>query len=309
MIKVSKVSKFFDSNQVLEDITLEFPKGKLTTLLGKNGSGKSTLLKLISGTALPSKGNIQYKSTEVSSFNFPYTKELAFIHEGIDLHLPYTFDEYVKRSKSITPNWNQELFDKIITDQKLNTKQGFSDYSRGQKMQLLLAKAIASSIPVLLIDEITSVMDVYARKYFLDLLDQYVKDGNTVIITTNIINELEFYTNHLIILKDSKIVLNEDVKSITTNFIKLRKRDGTTHEVFDHPNCVWSGVNSDRSVSYIIPNLEFETIMTNNEIPEEIIDKRQSTLEDIFIYYFGKNEETDANDSKTAAYTIFKRVV
>ena len=90
-------------------------------------------------------------------------------------------------------------------------------------MQFLLAHAIACRRKVLLLDEITSVIDVYARKYFLDLLREYCDEGGSVIITTNIISELEFYTDHLVIIKDNKIALSGSGKEILNSFIKIRK--------------------------------------------------------------------------------------
>ena len=71
-------------------------------------------------------------------------------------------------------------------------------------MQIVLMIGLASSPEILLLDEITSVIDVHGRKYFLDLLSKFVSSGKTVVITTNIISELEFYTDNLIVLKTKK---------------------------------------------------------------------------------------------------------
>jgi ABC-2 type transport system ATP-binding protein len=138
---------------------------------------------------------------------------------------------------------------------------------------------------LLLLDEITSVIDVHGRKFFLDELKKYVEKGNTVIISTNIINELEFYTDQLVIIKDEKIQLNIDVKDIEHDFIKVRKTKDSVDTLFDSQDLIWSGVNSDRSVSYIIPKQHL-----TGEVDDSLKDKRGVTLEDIFVYYFSDEE-------------------
>jgi len=282
MIKIKNLYKSYNGALVLDDINLEIEEGKLTTLLGENGSGKSTLLNILSGYELPDKGSVTYQNARLDGLNFVYKHDIFFVHEKIDYNFPLSVNEYLSILKTHIPSWDDRLFQKMVKDRKINLDNNFQNFSRGQKMQIALMIGIASSPKVLLLDEITSVIDVYGRKYFLDLLQKHVTKGNTVVITTNIINELEIYTDKLIVIKDKKIVLNKDVSEIPKQFIKIRNPGNSDHPIFSHKNCVWSGVNSDKSTSYIIPLNLFET----SEIPIELMDKRKSNLEDVFIYYF-----------------------
>lgn len=284
MIKVKKLTKKYDDKIIIDDVSFELELGKFITLLGQNGAGKSTFLRLLSGFELPDDGQIYYKGEELSSTSFSHVHDLCFVHENLNFKVPYIMSEFINIFKETIPEWNQEFFDQMLEDRKIQLDKNFQEYSRGQKMQIGLMMALASNAKVLLLDEITSVIDVYGRKYFLDLLDQYVEKGNTVIITTNIISELEFYTQQLLILKDAKIQLNASVEDIPQLFIKLRKLASYEHEIFYDDKCIWAGVNSDRSVSYVAP----VELVTQYELPEHIFDKRSSTLEDIFIYYFTK---------------------
>jgi ABC-2 type transport system ATP-binding protein len=289
MLKIKSLTKSFFDTQVLDSIDLTIKPGKFTTLLGRNGSGKSTLLKILSGYELPSLGEVTYMDIPLNKIDFNYSSDIFFVHEDIEYNVPYSIGKFINILKEKMPNWDQLLFDQMLTERKMDTSKNYQSYSRGQKMQLVLMIALASQAPVLLLDEITSVIDVYGRKYFLDLLRNYVDAGNTVVMTTNIINELEFYTDELIILKDQKIVLNKSVKEIPSNFFKIRKADHVEHEIFSDSECIWAGVNSDRSVSYIIPN---ELALKYKDI-EKLKDRRESSLEDIFVYYFSNEEENE----------------
>lgn len=289
MIKVKKLTKKYDDKTIIDDVSFELELGSFITLLGQNGAGKSTFLRLLSGFELPDEGKIYYKNEELSAPNFSHIHDLCFVHENLDFKVPFVMSEFIEIFKERIPQWDQKLFNKMLTDRKIKLNKNFQEYSRGQKMQIGLMIALASNAKVLLLDEITSVIDVYGRKYFLDLLDQYVQKGNTVIITTNIISELEFYTQQLVILKDAKVQLNAKTQDIPQLFIKLRKRECDEHEIFYDSKCIWAGVNSDRSVSYVAP----VELVTQYELPEHVFDKRTSTLEDIFIYYFTKSSQEE----------------
>ena len=286
MINVKKLTKSYDSNLVLDDISLSVASGKLTTLLGQNGCGKSTLLRMMSGFELPDSGSVEYNNENLGSISFSKTHDICFVHEKLEYLFPLTMDKYLEMMTEEIPNWDQKIFDKMLAARRIDIKKNFIDYSRGQKMQVALMIAIASNAQVLLLDEITSVIDVYGRKYFLEILSDYVKSGKTVVITTNIINELEFYTDRLVIIKDQKIRLDENVEDIPGKFIKIRKKGELYHEVFEDPKCIWAGVNSDRSISFVIPS----EVIKNYSIPDDLYDKRKSSLEDIFIYYFTQSE-------------------
>lgn len=289
MIKVSKLTKKYDDKIIIDDVSFELELGKFITLLGQNGAGKSTFLRLMSGFELPDDGQVYYKNEELTSTNFSHVHDLCFVHENLNFKVPYIMSEFISIFKDSIPDWDQKFFDKMLSDRKIKLDKNFQEYSRGQKMQIGLMMALASNAKVLLLDEITSVIDVYGRKYFLDLLDQYVQKGNTVIITTNIISELEFYTQQLLILKDAKIQLNASIQDIPQLFLKLRMVNNEDHEIFHNDKCIWAGVNSDRSVSYVAP----VELVTQYELPEHVFDKRSSTLEDIFIYYFTKEAQED----------------
>jgi ABC-2 type transport system ATP-binding protein len=289
MLKLKNLTKnYFDKN-VLDNIDLDIELGQFITLLGENGAGKSTLLKVMAGYEIPDEGDILYKGESLSSPYFKYVNDICFVHENLNFKVPYVMDEFIQIFSESIPNWDEDFFQKMVSDRKIVLDKNFQEYSRGQKMQIGLMIALASNAKVLLLDEITSVIDIYGQKYFLDLLDQYVEKGNTVIITTNIVNELDFYTQRLLIIKDSKIQLNANVQDIPQLYVKLRCANGEDHEIFHKKECIWAGVNSDKSISYVVP-IE---LITGYDLEEKYFDKRSSTLEDIFIYYFTKEEKYD----------------
>lgn len=289
MLITKNISKSFLNKKVLEDVSFSPVAGKITTILARNGTGKSTFLKIMAGLEFPDQGEVLYHGIELSDVNFPFVNDIFFVHEHLSFELPMIMhDLAIIYSKNFS-HWNKSLFEKMVKDTKFDLHKRFNDYSRGQKMQFSLMVAIASNPKVLLIDEVTSVIDIYARKYFLDLLAEFAHQGGTVVITTNIIEELEHYTDYLVIFSNCKIILNEKLEDIPRLFIKIRKQKDQDHLVFKHHRCVYSGINSDKSESYIVPADLFHQF----KLTDNFIDQRKISLSDIFVYYFTLSTELD----------------
>jgi ABC-2 type transport system ATP-binding protein len=293
MIKTKNLTKKYVDSAILRDINLDISRGQLTTLLGQNGAGKSTLLRIIAGQEFPTSGVVNFQDNNIHQLSFNSGNEMIFINELIEIYFNKSAEEYSIALSENYPNYDHQIFLSMMNDCQIDITKNFQEFSRGQRMQYLLAHALACKPKILLLDEITSVIDVYARKYFLDALRSYCDDGGSVLITTNIISELEFYTDHLIILKNENIVLSGSGNEVMGQFLKLRKTNkNEDHPIFKHNKCVWSNTNSDRSQSFIIPKSEI-----GQEIPKELLDRRQSTLEDIFIYYFNGLEKKAKNEN------------
>lgn len=282
MLIAKNITKKYLGRTILSNISISPKIGSITTLLGKNGAGKSTLLRILAGHESAELGSVTYKDTELSNPNFPFVHDIAFIHEQLNFDLPYSMNQFICNLKPHLPKWDQDLFQKMILDTKFDIYKLFNQCSRGQKMQFVLMMTLASNPKIILIDEITSVIDVFGRKYFLELLATYAKLGGTVVITTNIIDELEHFTDQIIILKDEELVLNNAINDLPQLFVKIRKGNNQDHAIFKHQLCIWGGTNSDKSVTYIVPKNIFEDLGS----PEYLLDKRKTTLEDLFMYYF-----------------------
>lgn len=291
MISINGVSKSYNDKKILDGLSFEIEKGKVTALLGENGAGKSSLLNLISGREHPDLGNVTYKNVNVTNLNFPFKHDLFYVYEKIDYQLPMSINQFVSNLSSSIPKWNEDLFRRMEEKRGIDLNLNFQDLSRGQRMQVVLMIGLASNPETLLLDEITSVLDPQGRKYFLDLLKDFVSQGNTVLITTNIIGELQFHIDNLIILKNQKILINEKTKNLTEKFIKVRIPVNADFSLDNDKEYVWIGKNSDESTSYIISREDYK----KKQIPNTYLDKRSLTPEEVFVYYSNAEELSERN--------------
>ena len=285
LIRADNLHKKYLGRTVLSGTSFEIVPGTFTTLLGANGAGKSTLLRLVAGAEFPDLGEVHFKDLPVQNWNLPHKRDLFYINENIHIESSLTMEKFVLRFKEFFPRWHESFFRQMVKDRQLDLTRHYLQYSRGQKMQFNLIVALAACPEVLLLDEITSVMDVYARRYFLGLLHRFCQGGKTVVMTTNIISELQFYTTDLLLLQDGKLKLQGKLHEVKGGFLKLRFPPGLQHPFLSCPWLKWAGINQDGSDNYLIDEVRAQGL----KIPAEYLDPRETTLEDVFIYHYGEH--------------------
>jgi ABC-2 type transport system ATP-binding protein len=280
IIEVRGLSKSFHQNKVLDDVNFQIKKGTFTALLGKNGSGKSTILNLLMGHETLDAGECLLFGESLKSNPDHLKHKIGHVSERIRFDYPTTMRKFIADYSNFFDHFDLAQFFKQAAEVNINLDKQFGEYSRGQKMQIVMLAALAQNPELLLVDEITSVLDAYSRNYFISLLKEYAQRGGTVILTTNIVNEVQHHCSDVLFLSKSKIKFQTALRDIPSNFKKVRTH-GTDHPLISIPECIWSGINSDGSNSYILPNGSYNS----QSLAGLLEDKRAVTLEDLYIYY------------------------
>lgn len=284
LIQLQKISKSFGGNSVLKDVSVSFEPGKFYALLGRNGAGKSTLMKIIMRYEQPDHGDAWIFDTPLSGDYGEINRQIGYVSESLEYALPLKIKQIFAYYKEIYPSWNQELFANFLSHLRIDTNKYFRDLSRGQKMQVSFAAAAAIRPRLIILDEITAVLDANARRVVMNYLGGFVEEGGTVIMATNIVSEVQHYADHLILIDDGVIRFDHPLADIAKTFKKVRKKLGIENEIFKDPSCVEVGINSDSSISHLISS----EAARRYDITDDIVDHRGITAEEIFIYYTRK---------------------
>lgn len=280
VVEARGLSKAFGGNKVLNDINFEIHKGSFTALLGKNGSGKSTTINLLMGNELMDKGECFLFGESLRSNPTRIKNKIGLVTEKIYFNFESTVEKFIRSYSTLFENYDQSIFFRMADDVGIDLKKNFREYSRGQKMQIVLMSAFAQKPELMLIDEVTSVLDAYSRNYFVTALKNFTLNGGTVVLTTNIVNEIQHQCTEVIFLLNGSIKFQTPINEIPSDFIKVRvsPRENILENV---TAALWTGTNSDGSESFIIPNALIATLDQSKILQ----DRRQVTLEDIYVYF------------------------
>ena len=210
MIKIENLSIGYETN-ILENINLEIDKNKITFIIGKNGSGKSTLGNTISGIKKFKEGNIL-----LDNINLKKEKNLKKIRTKIGMVLQNpsnqilftkVYDdikftlENIKTPKNEIDNIIKESLDKVEMLDFINSNP--YNLSGGEKQRIAIASILALKPDYIVFDEATSMLDINGKEDIYKLLNKLKKEGIGIIFITNIMDEL-IYADEIIILNDKK---------------------------------------------------------------------------------------------------------
>lgn len=207
----------------LDDLTLEFKDGKLTTLLGPSGCGKSTLLNLISGILPVTSGRIWFGEKEVTNLS-PDKRNIGLVFQNYALYPHMTVGENIAFPLEIKKIAKKERMERAHELAKLLKLEEYllrkpSQLSGGQQQRVAIARALAKKPEILLLDEPLSNLDARLRLEMREEIRRIqIETGITTIFVTHDQEEALSISDSILLLKKGKV-----------------QQYGRPQELYDHP--------------------------------------------------------------------------
>lgn len=217
MLKIKNLSKKFNDKKILDNISVEVPKGSIAVFLGESGVGKSTLLRTLNNLETPDTGEVflNDKKLILSDINKNHLVGMLFqqfnlfehltVKENITLALEKVANKSKKEASEIALN----LLKKYGLEDKANTY--VARISGGQKQRVAIARMIALKPQVVCLDEPTSALDPMLTNFVAQMIKELADEGYIVLIATHDTSILDKFPCMIYLMKDGKIV--ESAKS------------------------------------------------------------------------------------------------
>ncbi|WP_313802768.1 ABC transporter ATP-binding protein [Cytobacillus sp.] len=245
MIQVDSLSKRFDNQSVLEEISFSVKRGECLGIIGPNGSGKSTLLKLLSGVESKSAGKIEISGKQIEQYTRKeLAKWLAVLQQESLPPIGFTVREVIEMGRFPFQNWLGEettdierLIDSIIDKMGLNdlSDRHLENLSGGERQRVALGKTMAQQPKLLMLDEPTTYLDIGHQILLMDRIREWqLEDDLTVISVLHDLNLAALYCDRLLLLHNGRVLAigsPEDI--IRTDLIE--EVYGTSPIVMQHP--------------------------------------------------------------------------
>lgn len=200
-------------SQVFRDFSMTLSPGHVYGVLGENGVGKSTLMKLASGVLIPTAGSVTIDGREASLREEATMAKIIYLPEEFSLPA-LTLEEFRKVTTPFYPSFSDESFEECCRVLDVVRDRRLDKLSMGQRKRAYLAFAFACRAEWLLLDEPTNGLDVAAKEAFRRLVARYVDEGQSIIISTHSVREIDSLIDHLIILDRKGIVLDASIGEI-----------------------------------------------------------------------------------------------
>lgn len=226
ILKLNHVTKSYDQNVILSDLSLEVKKGEVVVILGPSGCGKSTLLRCINGLEKIQEGDIFLEDELIShqSRQMPLMRQkIGMVFQSYELfpHMDVLHNLILGPTKAQGRNKAEVIKEAetlLARVGLLDKKKAYPrQLSGGQKQRVAIVRALCMKPEILLFDEVTAALDPEMVREVLDVILSLAKEGSTMLIVTH---EMEFaraIADRIIFLDEGKIIEEADPETFFTN--------------------------------------------------------------------------------------------
>lgn len=233
IINLKNVNLTRNKKEILKDITWKVNPGENWVILGLNGSGKSSLLKLILAEEWKTSGEITVLNTQFGNGEIPKLRKRISV---VGSFIAERFQQNIKAENLVyTGKFNSSMLYKPYTDQELDEARqllrqmgvksligrNYASLSQGEKQVLLIARSLILKPELLILDEATNGLDLFAKEKLLKQLQQInqLKTAPTLIYISHHPDEITDIFTHLLLLREGKVIqsgkkenlLNEEI--------------------------------------------------------------------------------------------------
>ena len=223
VIKAENLTKDYGQGRGIFDLNFEVKKGETFGFVGTNGSGKTTTIRNIMGFIKPQKGHVSVlgqhaweKSYEIKSHVSYIPGEIAFP----DLNNGITF---LKNQAELLGLKSMDYANYLIKKLQLDPSANLKRMSKGMKQKTAIVAALMSDKEILILDEPTTGLDPLMRETFIELIFEQKAKGKTILMSSQMFDELEQTCDRVALIYNGRIVDIADVNALKNSTMKQYK--------------------------------------------------------------------------------------
>ncbi len=262
----------------LDHLDLSLPGGAILGLIGENGAGKSTAIKLILNLIHRDAGRVTILGKDGIRDEVTIKEQVGVVFEDSCFHEVLKAGQVSRFMRGIYRNWDDGLFWSYCERFGVPRDKYIKEFSRGMKMKLSIAAALAHRPKLLLLDEAVSGLDPVVRNEILDLFLEFIQDeDHAILLSSHITSDLDRVADYIAFLHEGKLVFCESKDELAETYGILR----CGSEAF---------AKMDRTDIVRVVRREFgvEALVTNRQAvrrrhPDKVVDR--ASLEDIMLLY------------------------
>ncbi len=221
IVQVRGLSKGYGKTKVLHGIDFSIPTGKIYGLIGHNGAGKTTAINTLLGLT-NYEGDVRVLGMEPFANRAELMRDIAFISDVASLPRFLKVNQLLDMMEGLHPNFVRQNAQSMLQDTDIRGNVKIKSLSKGMLAQLHLAVVMAIDAKLLVLDEPTLGLDItFRKKFYRRLVEDYMSENRSILITTHQVDEIEFLLSDLIFIREGKIVLNDSMDSISQRFIQV----------------------------------------------------------------------------------------
>jgi ABC-type cobalamin/Fe3+-siderophores transport system ATPase subunit len=245
MLTIESLYVAYGEKVVLHDFSLKLAPGEIVALIGPNGAGKSTLIRAISGVIKIQSGRVAYNGQDLTELSpTERARILGVVPQARQLGGAFTVEQTVLLGRTAYMNWlgqAQEEDRAQVREAMINTKtehlaqRRIAELSGGEQQRVLLARTLAQTTPVLLMDEPTTHLDLKHQASLLALVRDLAKESNlAILMALHDLNQVSLYADRVALLVEGRLIAVGTPEEVLT-IERISEAYQTPVQIVPHP--------------------------------------------------------------------------
>lgn len=274
ILSVSGLRKHYEEFS-LDDLSFSLTPAVITGLIGRNGAGKTTTLKALLNLVHPDSGEVRFFGDDFSFRELGIKQKIGFVSGGVNFYPKKKLKTITGVTRKFYSDWDEQAYRNYLNLFSLNEKKTPEELSQGMKVKYSLALALSHRASLLILDEPTSGLDPVSRD---DLLDIFLylaqQQACTILFSTHIISDLEKCADHILYLKNGRLLGDDSLKGFLSRYRLLSFAPGCLPEYLQ-----------DKLIAMRRSKFEYTGLFLTKDLPASCpLPFRPATLEEIMIH-------------------------
>lgn len=208
----------------LNDVDIDCKEGTIMGLIGPNGAGKTTIINMLAGTRHPESGQIEIFGKRICDLSNEDRAKIGVIYDSNSLPEALNTAEIEKVFKGIYKSvWDAKKYYAVIDRLGIPKGKTIKEMSRGNKIKLNVATALAHNPDLLILDEITGALDPIAREEMMEVFLEFIQDEKkSIFFSSHITTDLEKIADYITFINEGSIVFSKEKDSLLYNYFIIR---------------------------------------------------------------------------------------
>jgi ABC-2 type transport system ATP-binding protein len=261
IVSARGLRKRFGSREILHGLDFDIPPGRIYGLVGHNGAGKTTTLNAILGLT-SYEGTVRVLGEDPYQKRAQLMENVAFISDVASLPRFLRVRELFALLTNIHPNFDQAKARSFLEGTDVRMDARIKNLSKGMIAQLHLAVVMAIDAKLLVLDEPTLGLDItYRKRFYRRLLEDYMTEERTLLITTHQVDEIEFMLSDIMFIRDGELILHMQMETVSGKYAQVLVRPADADAAralkpiyeetrFGQTAMVFDGVDRDRLAAF-----------------------------------------------------------
>jgi ABC-2 type transport system ATP-binding protein len=303
-IETEKLTKYYGNSRGIMDVDLTVEAGQIFGFLGPNGAGKSTTIRLLLDLIRPTSGRARVLGMDVHRDRLAIDRRVSYVPGELSLYSELTGRQLLTYLGNLQGSVDGPYREKLIERLELDTTKRIKSLSRGNKQKVGLVAAFMIRPDLLILDEPTAGLDPFIQLEFESLCEEARLDGRTVFISSHQLPEVEHLCDRVGIIREGRLLAVESIAALKERALRRLEIDfggDIPLDAFaDLPGVQDLTVDGEILRCTVMGSLD-ALIKTAARFEVRNVRSVETSLEEIFLAYYGSAEPTPGKEASHAA--------